>query len=42
MAVLLEDAAVRVAAVYDIHGNLPALEAALSAIEDRTRSSASS
>jgi putative phosphoesterase len=34
MAVLLEDAAVRVAAIYDIHGNLPALEAALSAIEE--------
>jgi predicted phosphodiesterase len=33
MAVLLEDADVRVAAIYDIHGNLPALEAALSAID---------
>ena len=32
MVVLLEDAEVRVAAIYDIHGNLPALEAALSAI----------
>ena len=28
-----EDADVRVAALYDIHGNLPALEAALSAVE---------
>ena len=28
MVVLLEDAEVRVAAIYDIHGNLPALEAA--------------
>jgi predicted phosphodiesterase len=33
MAVVLEDAEVRVAAIYDIHGNLPALEAALSAID---------
>jgi predicted phosphodiesterase len=31
---LWEDPDVRVAAIYDIHGNLPALEAALSAIDD--------